>query len=265
MKIYINKYSNMKNFKELNFEKNGNGLIPAIIQDVKSLKVLMLGYMSRGSLAITMEKGLVTFYSRSRKVLWTKGETSGNYLKVISIDIDCDGDTLLIMAEPTGNICHKGTFSCFGDEFQLIETEGISVPINDNSRAQTNDNSKAEIKNSASVSINDSAREMIKGGGKLYRNPKVNAEVISNLISTIRERHENMPEGSYTAQLFRKGTAAIAQKVGEEAVEVVVEAVKGDRERLVYELADLAYHTLVLMENAGISTGDLSDELNKRM
>jgi len=247
----------MKNFKELNFEKNGNGLIPAIIQDVKSLKVLMLGYMSRGSLAITMEKGLVTFYSRSRKVLWTKGETSGNYLKVISIDIDCDGDTLLIMAEPTGNIWHKGTFSCFGDDFQLIKIDDARIPVKDDAQLLVNDD--------AQLSVNESAQEIIKDGGRLHRNAKANGEVISNLISTIRERHEKMPEGSYTAQLFRKGTAAIAQKVGEEAVEVVIEAVKGNREGLVYELADLAYHTLVLMENAGISTGDLNDELNKRM
>jgi phosphoribosyl-ATP pyrophosphohydrolase len=152
------------------------------------------------------------------------------------------------MAEPTGNICHKGTFSCFGDEFQIIKTEDTRVSINKNCEAQIKNNSQAIIKEGAQLSRNN----IVKGG------------VISNLISTIRDRHEKMPEGSYTAQLFRKGTTAIAQKVGEEAVEVVVEAVKGDRERLVYELADLAYHTLVLMENEGISTGDLNEELKKR-
>jgi phosphoribosyl-ATP pyrophosphohydrolase/phosphoribosyl-AMP cyclohydrolase len=203
----------MKKFKELDFDKNGNGLIPAIIQDDKSMKVLMLGYMSRGSLALTLEKGLVTFYSRSRKVLWTKGETSGNYLKVVSIDTDCDGDTLLIKVEPAGNVCHKGTFSCFGEEVQGEETKG---------------------------------------------------EVIRELALTIKERHENMPEGSYTSRLFSGGACAIAQKVGEEAVEVVIEAVKGDDERLRYELADLLYHTLVLMEEKGISITEIEEELFQR-
>jgi len=198
----------MKNFNELDFEKSSDGLIPAIIQDSRSLRVLMLGYMSKGSLAKTLESGLATFYSRSRKRLWTKGETSGNFLKVVSIDADCDGDTLLIKVEPKGVVCHKGTLSCFGEE----TSEGF----------------------------------------------------IRSLAKTIEERHKNMPEGSYTTKLFTKGVPAIAQKVGEEAVETVIEAVRGNKERLIYEMSDLMYHSLVLMENEGITISDIEDELYKR-
>jgi len=198
----------MNNFNELDFDKNKDGLIPAIIQDNKTLRVLMLGYMSKGSLALSMECGNVTFYSRSKQRLWTKGETSGNFLKIISIDADCDGDTLLIKAEPRGVVCHKGTTSCFGDE----NSEGF----------------------------------------------------IRQLAKTIKERHAAMPNGSYTTSLFNEGVSKIAQKVGEEAVETVIEALKGDKERLKYEIADLVYHLLVLMENENLSISDIEHELYKR-
>lgn len=198
----------MKDFNELDFEKNTNGLIPAIVQDDSTLKVLMLGYMSKGSLAMTMESGFVTFYSRSRQKLWTKGETSGNFLKLKSIEADCDGDTLLIRAEPAGPVCHKGTTSCFDSE----ESEGF----------------------------------------------------IRQLAKTIKDRHANMPENSYTTTLFKLGVPRIAQKVGEEAVETVIEAMKGDHERLKYEISDLVYHLLVLMENENISISEIEAELLKR-
>ena len=198
----------MINFNELDFEKNGNGLIPAIVQDNQTLRVLMLGYMSKGSLALSLETGLVTFYSRSRKKLWTKGETSGNFLKIVSIDADCDGDTLLIKAQPKGPVCHKNTISCFGNE----DSEGF----------------------------------------------------IRQLSKTISERHLSMPDGSYTTSLFNEGVAKIAQKVGEEAVETVIEALKGDNERLKYEISDLVYHLLVLMENENITIQDIEKELYKR-
>lgn len=198
----------MINFNELDFEKNKDGLIPAIVQDDMTHRVLMLGYMSKGSLALSLESGFATFYSRSRQQLWTKGETSGNYLKIKTIDADCDGDTLLIRAEPTGPVCHKGTTSCFGSE----NSEGF----------------------------------------------------IRKLAKTIEGRHINMPEGSYTTTLFNEGVAKIAQKVGEEAVETVIEALKGDKERLIYEISDLVYHLLVLMENEKISISDIEEELYKR-
>ncbi|MEN6618419.1 MAG: bifunctional phosphoribosyl-AMP cyclohydrolase/phosphoribosyl-ATP diphosphatase HisIE [Rikenellaceae bacterium] len=198
----------MKNFNELDFGKNKDGLIPAIIQDNQTLRVLMLGYMSKGSLALSLESGNVTFYSRSRQRLWTKGETSGNFLKIITVDADCDGDTLLIKAEPRGVVCHKGTTSCFGNE----NSEGF----------------------------------------------------IRQLAKTIKERHTALPADSYTTMLFKEGVAKIAQKVGEEAVETVIEAVKGDRERLKYEISDLAYHLLVLMENENLTISDIEEELYKR-
>ncbi len=198
----------MKNFNELDFDKNKDGLIPAIIQDSRTLRVLMLGYMSKGSLALSMESGNVTFYSRSRQKLWTKGETSGNFLKIVSIDADCDGDTLLIKAEPRGVVCHKGTVSCFGDS----DSQGF----------------------------------------------------IRQLAKTIKERHEAMPEGSYTTTLFRDGISKIAQKVGEEAVETVIEALKGDKERLKYEISDLVFHLLVLMESENLTISDIEEELLRR-
>jgi phosphoribosyl-ATP pyrophosphohydrolase/phosphoribosyl-AMP cyclohydrolase len=198
----------MKNFNDLDFEKNKDGLIPAIIQDNQTLKVLMLGYMSKGSLALSLESGFVTFYSRSRQKLWTKGETSGNYLKLASVETDCDGDTILIKAIPKGPVCHKGTTSCFGEE----NSEGF----------------------------------------------------IRQLSKLISERHQSMPTNSYTTKLFEEGVAKIAQKVGEEAVETVIEALKGDRERLKYEISDLVYHLLVLMENENISISEIEEELFKR-
>ncbi len=198
----------MKNFNDLDFEKNKDGLIPAIIQDNQTLKVLMLGYMSKGSLALSLESGFVTFYSRSRQKLWTKGETSGNYLKIASVETDCDGDTILIKAIPKGPVCHKGTTSCFGEE----NSEGF----------------------------------------------------IRQLSKIISDRHQSMPINSYTTKLFEEGIAKIAQKVGEEAVETVIEALKGDRERLKYEISDLVYHLLVLMENEKISISEIEEELYKR-
>lgn len=198
----------MNNFNELDFNKNKDGLIPAIIQDNKTLRVLMLGYMSKGSLALSMESGLVTFYSRTKQRLWTKGETSGNFLKIASIEADCDGDTLLIKAEPKGVVCHKGTISCFSGE----NSEGF----------------------------------------------------IRQLAKTIKERHVAMPTGSYTTSLFNEGVSKIAQKVGEEAVETIIEAIKGNKERLKYEIADLVYHLLVLMENENLSISDIENELYGR-
>lgn len=186
------------------------GLVPAVVQDSASLQVLMLAYMNEESFRRTLSTGLVTFYSRSRGRLWTKGETSGNYLHLVSVAPDCDRDTLLVRVRPEGPACHLGTKTCWGD----------SVP-----------------------SFQGFIREL--------------EEVIS-------DRSEKMPEGSYTTSLFRKGTARMAQKVGEEAVETVIEAMKGDRERLVYEASDLVYHLLVLLRSQGLGIADLELELEKR-
>lgn len=195
-------------FDELNLEKCADGLLPVVVQDAATLKVLMLGYMNREAYEKTLAEGRVTFYSRSRQSLWTKGETSGHYLMVESMYVDCDKDTLLVKVTPIGPTCHRGTTSCF----DTPDSEGF----------------------------------------------------IRKLQTVIQQRHRDMPEGSYTTKLFIKGVKKIAQKVGEEAVESVVEAVDGNRDRFIYEASDMVYHLLVLLEQMGCSIEDLERELELR-
>lgn len=198
----------MKDFDSLNLSKTGDGLLPVIVQDAVTLKVLMLGYMNREAYDKTIAEGRVTFYSRTRQTLWTKGETSGNFLLVKEMFLDCDEDTLLIKADPIGPTCHRGTTACF----DTPEDEGF----------------------------------------------------IRRLSQVVQGRHRDMPEGSYTTRLFIKGVKKIAQKVGEEAVESVVEAVDGNRDRFIYESSDLMYHLLVLMEQMGVTLADMERELSLR-
>ena len=195
---------------DLDFDKMG-GLIPAIIQDAVSGKVLMLGFMNREAYEKTMETRLVTFYSRSRQCLWTKGETSGNYLHLVSLKADCDRDTLLIKAHPDGPVCHLGTDTCWGER-----NEGNPISF------------------------------------------------LVELQDFICKRHEEMPEGSYTTSLFKKGVNKMAQKVGEEAVETVIEATNGTNEKLIYEASDLLYHLIVLLTGKGLRLEDVAAELAKR-
>ena len=195
---------------EVNYNKNNDGLIPAIIQDINTMKVLMLGYMNKESLEITESTQKVTFFSRSKKRIWTKGEKSGNFLKLVSIKVDCDKDTLLIYAEPYGPTCHKGEDTCWGEE---------------------------------NVS-------------------KFN--FINELEKTIEERKSNPKKVSYISNLFNKGVNQIAQKVGEEAVETVIEAVS-DRENLfMEEAADLFFHYLILLNSKGKSLKKIGDILEER-
>lgn len=196
------------NFSDFNLEKCADGLLPVIIQDSVTLRVLMLGYMNREAFELTCSSGHVTFYSRTRSCLWTKGETSGHFLEVIDMYSDCDNDTLLIKAHPIGPTCHRGTTSCF----DTLEEEGF----------------------------------------------------IRSLSALIARRHAEMPEDSYTTRLFIKGVKKIAQKVGEEAVESVVEAVDGNRDRFSYEACDLIYHLLVLIEQMGLTLPDMERELLRR-
>ena len=196
------------NFDNFNLSKTGDGLLPVIIQDATTHKVLMLGYMNRDAFDKTVEEGRVTFYSRTRQKLWTKGETSGNWLTVHKMFLDCDSDTLLIQAFPAGPVCHRGTTACF----DTPEDEGF----------------------------------------------------IRSLARIIRERHEQMPEGSYTTRLFIKGPKVIAKIVGEEATEAIIEAASGNRERFLYETADLVYHLLVLMEAMDCTLEDIEQELALR-
>jgi phosphoribosyl-ATP pyrophosphohydrolase/phosphoribosyl-AMP cyclohydrolase len=193
----------------LDFQKSG-GLIPAIIQDELTSKVLMLGYMNADALAKTQETGQVTFFSRTKNRLWTKGEESGNFLNVVSITPDCDNDTLLIKVHPVGPVCHTGADTCWNEE---------------------------------------------NAGDFAFLN---------FLQKFIQKRFEEMPEGSYTTSLFKKGINRMAQKVGEEAVETVIEATNGTEDGFLYEASDLVYHLIVLLTSKGYSLDDLGRELKKR-
>ncbi len=210
----------------LDFEKMG-GLVPAIVQDNASQRVLMLGFMNEEAFAKTQQTGLVTFYSRTRKCLWTKGETSGNLLKVVSILEDCDHDTLLIKANPVGPVCHEGWDTCFNETNETLHQATGKV-----------DHDKAE-------QLGD-------------------FEFLRYLQDFIDGRFREMPEGSYTTSLFRDGVNRMAQKVGEEAVETVIEAVDGNDERFLYEASDLLYHLIVLLTSKGYRLEDLGRELKKR-
>ena len=198
----------MLKFDDFKLDKCADGLLPVIVQDAVILKVLMLGYMNREAFDKSMAEGRVTFFSRTRNTLWTKGETSGHYLNIVSVYADCDNDTLLVKANPIGPTCHRGTTSCF----DTPEQEGF----------------------------------------------------IRHLQSVVQQRHRDMPEDSYTTKLFIKGVKKIAQKVGEEAVESVVEAVDGNRDRFIYEASDMIYHLLVLMEQMGCTIEDMERELALR-
>ena len=194
----------------LDFAKMG-GLVPAIIQDAETEKVLMLGFMNEEAYQKTMDSGRVTFFSRTKKRLWTKGEESGNFLNVVDMKVDCDNDTLLIRVHPMGPVCHQGTDTCWGEK-------------------------------------NESSSVMF----------------LKTLQDFIFRRYEEMPEGSYTTSLLQSGVNKMAQKVGEEAVETVIEACNGSDERLIYEGADLLYHLIVLLTSKGYRIEDLARELQER-
>ena len=194
---------------ELDFGKM-DGLVPAIIQDNETRKVLMLGFMNEEAYNKTIETGKVTFFSRTKQRLWTKGEESGNFLNVVSVKADCDNDTLLIQVNPVGPVCHTGADTCWGDK-------------------------------------NEEPLMFLK-----------------ELQDFIDKRRQEMPEGSYTTSLFQAGVNKIAQKVGEEAVETVIEATNGTDERLIYEGADLIYHLIVLLTLKGYRIEDLARELRER-
>ena len=187
---------------------NSQQLVPAIIQHAQTNQVLMLGYMNDESLAKTKAEGKVTFYSRSKERLWTKGETSGNFLNVVNIQEDCDNDTYLIKVIPEGDTCHKGTYTCFGD--------------------------------------------------------KEPAGFLHELQGVIQTRKANPSEKSYTVELFQKGTKKIAQKVGEEATEVILEAMDGKKDLLIEESSDLLYHFLVLLTDQGLKLEDVETKLMER-
>ena len=195
----------------LNYSKLG-GLVPAVVQDARTHQVLMVGFMNPEALEKTLAEKKVTFWSRTKKRLWQKGETSGNFLEFVSLQPDCDNDSLLIKAIPHGPVCHTNTFTCFGES------------------------------------------ETMDAGS-----------VLNKLESTIRSRKETMPEGSYTSKLFKEGTPRIAQKVGEEGVEVALASVLGDKQRCTEESADLLFHLLVLLHQQELTLADVTQELQRRM
>ncbi len=202
----------MLNVNELKFDEKG--LIPAIVVDARTKKVLTLAYMNRESLEITMEKGLTCFWSRSRQELWLKGETSGNYQHVVSITADCDKDALVVMVEKEGPACHLGNDSCFENP--------------------------------------------------LWQSEELHEFSLEGLMGLIEGRKTDKKEGSYTTYLFEKGLDKILKKVGEESTEVIIAAKAEDKAETVYEIADLAYHVMVLMVEAGISLEDIHKELASR-
>ena len=204
-------------YMEIDFNKM-DGLVPAIIQDAQTDKVLMLGFMNEEAYKKTVETGKVTFWSRTRNTLWTKGETSGNFLNVVEILNDCDQDTLLIKANPVGPVCHTGADTCWNEK---------------------NPHKPANSKDNALL-------------------------FLSELQDFIEKRHEEMPEGSYTTSLFKDGLNRMAQKVGEEALELVIEACNGTNERMIYEGSDMLYHLIVLLTSKGLRIEDMAAELRER-
>jgi phosphoribosyl-ATP pyrophosphohydrolase/phosphoribosyl-AMP cyclohydrolase len=193
---------------KIDFSKYADGLVPAIVQDASTLRVLMLGFMNQEAMELTVKTGKVAFYSRSRQQLWTKGETSGNFLHFVSMEADCDADTLLVKANPAGPVCHTGADTCF--------------------------------------------RESNEG------------DFLQTLGNVIRQRHDNRSGGSYTSSLFNKGINAVAQKVGEEAIELVIEAKDNDESRFLNEAADLLFHYLVLLQAKGYSLENVTAVLKNR-
>ncbi len=203
----------------IDFEKQ-NGLVPAVIQDASTKKVLMLGYMNEEAYKKTIDTKLVTFWSRSRNELWTKGETSGNYLHLVDISTDCDDDTFLVKVNPIGPVCHTGTDTCWGEE--------------NKDKVQS---SKAKVET---------------------------FEFLSHLEDVIQDRKENLNEKSYVASLFKKGINKIAQKVGEEGVEVVIEAMDNNDDLFLNESADLLFHQLILLQAKGYKLKDVVEVLKGR-
>ena len=202
----------MLDLEKLKFDENG--LIPAVVVDAFSKKVLTVAYMNKESLKVTMEKGLTCFYSRSRQELWLKGETSGNYQHVVSISADCDYDALTVVVEKDGPACHTGTDTCFTNE--------------------------------------------------VYQAEDRHEFCIEGLYDLLVGRKENMPEVSYTTYLFQKGIDKILKKVGEECTEVIIAGKANDKKETIYEIADLAYHVMVMMVEMGISVEDVQRELASR-
>ena len=218
----------MVKIEDIKFDDKG--LVPAIVVDADTNQVLTLAYMNEESLRISLEKKLTCFWSRSRQELWLKGETSGNYQHIVSITADCDRDALVVKVKPDGPACHLGTWSCF--DYPVLEAEDLAAD-----EASPADTTASPIDDTFSY---------------------------EGLMELIRGRKTEGKEGSYTTYLFEKGLDKILKKVGEESTEVIIAAKAEDKAETGYEIADLAYHVMVLMVEAGISLEDITDELASR-
>jgi phosphoribosyl-ATP pyrophosphohydrolase/phosphoribosyl-AMP cyclohydrolase len=204
---------NNNTLAQLDWNKDGTGLLPAIVQEHQTGRVLMLAYMNRAALEKTLATEQVTFFSRSKQRLWTKGETSGNFLQLVDIHVDCDQDTLLVIANPVGPACHTGTLTCFGND-PLTLAEELAF--------------------------------------------------LNRLDSVLAQRISDSPEGSYTARIWSQGLTRMAQKVGEEGVEVALAAVTQTEDRLLSESADLLFHLMLLLKNKNLSLTTVVRELQQR-
>jgi len=221
----MNEKIDLAMLEEVKFDQQG--LVPAIIQDVETLTVLMLAYMNKEALTKTLETGVTWFYSRSRKCLWQKGESSGHTQQVRSIHYDCDGDTLLVSVSQIGAACHEGTFSCFSRRLDEADEQTAKLV------------EPADVYGQVTTVLND-------------------------LYQVIQDRKQNRQEGSYTCYLFDKGQDKILKKVGEESAETIIASKNNDKQEIIYEMADLWYHCLVLLSYHNITPTELLTELYNR-
>ena len=219
------------------------GLIPAVLQDANTGQVLMLAYMNQEALRLTQETGDAWFWSRSRRELWHKGATSSNYQRVVDLTLDCDGDAILVKVNPAGPACHTGAVSCFFEEVPAVS--GIPPLPNPPPRGGR------EL-------------EAAPTGGEGGPGTETTAAILDELSVVLAQRHTEMPEGSYTAGLFQQGIDRIAKKVGEESAETIIAAKNGSHDEIVWEVADLMFHALVLLEASGVPASDVWQELARR-
>jgi len=240
----------MNGMEKITYDEKG--LVPAVVQDEKTGEVLMMAYMNKDALQKTLETGRAWFYSRKRKTLWQKGETSGNFQEVKKIFYDCDGDTLLLKVDPKGPACHTGNRSCFYRD--LMNDAGRITEITEYN--------------------NNEDEQMIKEEENTYgKNPvrekdisKFNSElkVLEELVSIIDSRFNELPEDSYVAKLYKGGRERILKKVGEEASEVIIASMSGKKSDTIYETADLIFHLLIALRYDGISVQEIMEELKRR-
>ncbi|MCL1852222.1 MAG: phosphoribosyl-AMP cyclohydrolase [Peptococcaceae bacterium] len=248
-----------------------DGLLPVVVQDVVSRDVLMMAYMNRESLQRTLAEGRTCFFSRSRQELWLKGETSGHFQDVVDARLDCDGDCLLVGVRQTGVACHTGQFSCFHQVVPVAAVLPKTVGLSDESSDRSSDGSPDRLSDRSSDRSSDGS-----SGGSADRvsdgSPAVSAQaeapvlgaVLAELAGIIAGRNRERPEGAYTTYLFEKGLDKILKKIGEEAAEVIIAAKNRSHAEIVYEVSDLFYHVLVLLEESGVSLNSVGEELLSR-